>query len=90
MIKNTRLIPHKTVLQHESIIKFQQLLFDQVGQQRTNSYLQQWPGTISCKVNRNAVEQRGVTTFPVIRFNTKQSGSALPSNVPPKSQCVHR
>lgn len=83
MIKNTRLIPHNTVLQHESLIKCLQLLFDQVGQLRTSSYLQRWSGTSSCKVNRYAGEQRGVTTFLMIRFNTKQSGSTLPSNVPP-------
>lgn len=83
IMKSTWLIPHQTVLQHQSIIKFLHPLFVQVGQLRTNSYLQWWPGTSFCKVNRHVVEQRAATTFPVIRFNTKQSGSALPSNVSP-------
>lgn len=62
MMKRTKLIPCPTVVQHERIMKFLQPLFDQVGQLRTNSHLQQWPGTSSCKVNRHAVEQRGATT----------------------------
>lgn len=82
MVKSTCLIPHQTALWRKSVIKFL-FLFDQVGQLRTNTYLQQWPATCARKVNRSAVEQRGATTFQVIRFNTKQSASALPSNVPP-------
>lgn len=82
MRRSTRLSPHQTVPQYKSIIKFLQLLFDQVGQLRPNGYLQGWSGTSSCKVNRHAVEQQGATTFPEIRFNTEQSGGARPSDAP--------
>lgn len=63
MVMRTKLIPCPNVPQHERLIKFSQTLFDQVGQLSTNLYLQRWPGTGSCKVNSNAVEQRGATTF---------------------------
>lgn len=63
MVKRTKLIPCPNVLQHGRLIEFLKTLFDQVGQLSTNPYLQRWPGTGSCKVNSNAVEQRGATTL---------------------------
>lgn len=62
-MKRTELIPRPTVPLQECIIKFWRLLFDQVGQLRTNSYLQRRPGTGSCRVNRFAIEQRAVAPF---------------------------
>lgn len=94
MMQRTKLIPYPTALQRKTCNYIPPQLFDQVGQLRPSSYLQQWAGTSSCRVNRYGVWQRGSGNFPVIRSNTRQSGGALPSSVPSRlqaqSRCVHR